>query len=364
MIPGDLSTELARALRSGAETGALPAAAAAFTAHGTWRPARPRDSGQGHIAGGYASSLPFELARLASVPPHVIATRLAASLADLPWVETAVAAGGYLTVKVTVRHLAGLPARIVAAGQDSARSGTLAGQRLTALHPPDLAASPDWPHAWRAQRDAVVGRLAAAAGADVLFSQSESTASVSSQATAGTGTPPVATAYYGADAVRYALARTSKPEPSAIESQLGRPLDLSNPFFLVRYARADAASTLRWAGDLGLAQDAPQPPAAPAATELQPAELDLIDAMSWLPERVAAAYRRRRPAELTAGLEFLAGAWLDCSERHPALPFNGQGAPVEPAGATAVARLELASAVGTILATGLGLLTVAAPAMM
>jgi arginyl-tRNA synthetase len=363
VIPGDLSTELAAVLSSSAATGSLPPAAAALTAHGTWRSAKPYGPARTYIAGSYASSLPFELARLTSTPPERIAARLAEPLAELPWVDAAIAVGGYLTVMVTTGHLASLPARIVAAGHDSARSRTLAGHRITAPHPPDLATSPDWPDAWRAQRDAVVGRLGHAAGADVLYFHSQTDASISTRSTAGSGLPPVAIAYYGADAVRYALARTSRPRPSAIESQLARPLDLSNPYFLVRYAHASAASTLRWAGDLGLIAPGSPPPADPVP-ELWPAELDLIDAMSWLPERVAAAHRRRRPAELTAHLEFLAGAWLGCSERHPALPFGGRGAPVEPAGAAAVARLELAAAVRTTLAASLGLLTVAAPAMM
>ena len=63
-----------------------------------------------------------------------------------------------------------------------------------------------------------------------------------------------------------------------------------------------------------------------------PPELVLVDMMSWLPERVAAAARRRRPAELAAYLENLAGMWLDCADSCPALPFRGRGAPAVPAG--------------------------------
>ncbi len=355
MIPGDLSDQLARLLGSLAAAGALPPAATALTAHGTWRPAKRAGPGS------YASSLCFELASLASRPPQAIAAQLAEPLAALPWVERAVAAGGYLTVTVTASHLAGLSARIVAAGPASARSAALSGRSLTAPHPPDLGAATSWPRAWKAQHDALVGRLGHAAGADVLFIHSENLVSGPSPTRASSGSPRTAVAYYGVDVVRYALARTPEPRAFAIEAQLSRPLDLSNPFCLVRYAHAGAASTLRWAASLGLADPSHR---ADRAAELQPAELELVDAMSWLAERVAAACRRRRPAELTRYLEDLANAWLTCAERHPALPFGGRRAPAEPAGATAMARLRLAAAVRQTLATGLGLLTVAAPAMM
>jgi arginyl-tRNA synthetase len=360
VIPGDLSGQLARVLGSLAAAGALPPAATTLTAHGTWRPAQRAGPGS------YASSLPFELARLGSRPPQVIAAQLAQPLAVLPWIERTLATRGYLTVTVTTSHLAGLPARIVAAGPASARSHALSGRSLTAPYPPDLTAEISWPRAWKAQRDALVGRFGHAAGADVLFIHSENLASGPSPPIARSASPAAAVAYYGADAVRYALARTPGPRASAIEAQLSRPLDLSNPFCLVRYAHAGAASTLRWAAGLGLADPSQQAgsTAELQPSELQPAELELVYAMSWLAERVAAACRRSRPAELARYLEDLAAAWLASAERHPALPFGGRGAPAEPAGAIAMARLELAAAVRETLAAGLGLLTVAAPAMM
>ncbi len=83
--------------------------------------------------------------------------------------------------------------------------------------------------------------------------------------------------------------------------------------------------------------------------------------MSWLPERVAAAARRRRPAELAAYLEHLAGAWLDCNQACPALPFRGAAAPAVGARTQAAARLGLADAARAALAGGLALLGVSAP---
>ena len=131
----------------------------------------------------------------------------------------------------------------------------------------------------------------------------------------------------GADAVAVRAGPDVCPSREPIIRQLGLPLDLDNPFVAVRYAHADAASTLRWA-----ATSPCRLPATPRARGGTPgarsrSELALLDAMSWLPERVAAAARRRRPAEVAAYLEYVAGAWLDCREVCPALPFQGSGAP-------------------------------------
>ena len=357
MIPGDLTAELARLLSLQAAAGSLPPAAAILTANGTWR-SPPASAAAG--PGSYSTSLPLELASLAQRPPEAIA----AQLARLPWISIAYATDTYLTITVTPAYLARLPARILAAGPASAHSDALVGRTLTAPLPPDLATTLDWVQAWRAQHAALVGGLGRAAGAHVRFLQAERNAVAVSPSTADVGAPPAAVAYFGVDAVRFALAAAATPRPVAIVRQLGQPLDLANPFVMVRYAHADAASTLRCAADLGLRADEGHPPVSPgtAAAVLHPIEQRLIDVMSWLPERVAAAHRRRRPVDVVGYLENLARAWLDCSERCSALPFRGAGAATAPA--TVAVRLELAEAASTTLAAGLGLLGVAAPAMM
>ena len=381
MIPGDLGTEIARVLRAMVAADTLPAQAAGLSAAGTWRPA-PAEAGGG--PGTYATSLPLALARLTNRAAGPIAESLAAGLAAVPWISGArVTGGGYLTVTVTAAYLAGLPAAIATSGATAAASSALAGTRLTAPRLTDPAAAPDWDEAWRTQRDALAGRLADAAGAEVLFfdSQREPTGEPTAQARAsvmpvttadvgggpagqaGRGPVAAAVAWHGAGAVRYALARTSAPRAGAISFQLGLPLDLANPFVTVRYAHADAASVRRWAADLGLAP-APQAGRPERVPDLLPPELVLIDAMSWLPERVAAAARRRRPADLAAYLETLAGAWLECADRCPALPFRGRGAPGVPAAEQTAARLELADAARVVLAAGLALLGISAPARM
>jgi arginyl-tRNA synthetase len=302
MIPADLGAAIADAIRAAVDDGDLPLAAETVTAEGTWRPPPHRTT---LSPGTYATSLPFTLAELTAVPADVIAANLARRLATLPWISAATPTTGYLTITVTADHLARLPARINDAPPET---------------PSDLGIA-----------DAT-GELAAAA------------------------------AYYGPGAVRFAQAAVPDQVKAKIFQQLSRTLDLSNPYLLVLHAHADAASTLRWAADLGFGGILPPAPAArQAGNWLQPAELAFIEAMSWLPERTAAAVRRQRPADVVAQLVTLAEAWLDCAENCPALPFRGRRAPADPSGPQAAARLELAAAARVTLSSGLALLGVTAP---
>lgn len=377
MILQELTAHLARLLQAAAASGELPPDAARLTAHGTWRPppspARKTAPGQETAPGTYATSLPFQLAALTGRSPEFFAETLAAALTAIPEITRTHAVNGYLTITIAPSHLAALPAWTVAAGQAAARSDALTGQQFTAPALPDLTAAPTWADAWRSQHQALLGRLADAAGAKVKFSDDERMSSSTSPLWASDRTPGSAIEEHGLDAVRYALARSTDFSPAAITAQLDRPLDVSNPFVLVRHAHADAASTLRWATDLGLGlglrparAEPPYPEASPAprrrTMKLQPPELAVIDQLAWLPERVASARRRARPADLTTYLERLAELWLACSESCPALPFRGRGAPSLDADADRDARLLLAGAAGVALQAGLGLLGVAAPA--
>jgi len=132
---------------------------------------------------------------------------------------------------------------------------------------------------------------------------------------------------------------------------------LSNPAYAVSFAHADAASTLRWAADLGLARA--EPDGQFPALLGEPAERALLGQLSWAGERVAGAARRGRPAELPRYLEQVAGVWLACREECPALPFGGRAAPRTTAGISA--RLWLAAATATVLAAGLRLAGIVPP---
>jgi len=320
------------------------AAALGVRASGTWRPA------PGGGAGGYATSLPFLMAGQAGAEPAGIAADLAARLRGEAWIEAAcVTGGGYLTVTVTAGALTALAVRVTEAGPACAASDALRGRSVSAPASDDPARAPTWAAARRLVAHAVTARAAQCCGATLVFHPERSAPPGSA--------PAAAVAFAGTDAVRYALARSASARPEPTKGELLVPGGLSSPFFGVRYAHAQAASVLRWAGDLGVERG--------GADEFRgellshPDELELLAALSWLPERVAAAARRRRPDVLARHVECLASRWLDCAEGHPALPFGGRRAPRGPAEASA--RLWLAAAAQAAIAAGLRLLGVAAP---
>lgn len=352
MIPGDLGDELSRAIGAAAAAGELPAGAEQVSPSGTWRPAPPPGG-----PASYATSMPFELAGLSGRAPANIARSLADAIGkDVSWITAAAPTGdGYLTITVSRDALAGLAVRIPRAGPGCARSAALRGVAKNRTPLPDLAAEPGWEQAWHDQEAAMAGRLAEAAGATMTERPGPGEADDPPPPGPGGGPVARAVACAGVDAVRYRLARTL-PGHSPGEQAASVVNELSDPYYSVAFAHADASSTLRWAADLGLARTEPDRRLAELLS--QPPELALLGQLSWLAERVAGAARRDRPAELPRYLEQVARAWLDCRERCPALPFGGRAAPREAAGISA--RLWLAAATATVLATGLDLVGVAA----
>jgi hypothetical protein len=217
----------------------------------------------------------------------------------------------------------------------------------------------------------------------------------------------------GEEAVRYALLRRREGGAGGIDPVAWARQVPGNPFYAVRLGHADAVSTLRWGAQLGYGlgdpdeaggglpgrareealgrareealgrareealgrareealgrareealgrarEDASGRAGGGALGHL--AEQELLAEISWLPERVAGAARRRQPDEVARYLEGLAGAWLECRERCPALPFMGERAPRDPAGIRA--RLWLAAAAAAALGAGLRMLGVPAP---
>jgi arginyl-tRNA synthetase len=308
--------------------------------------------------GRYASSLPFRLGG----PPLEQAAALAAHLANEPWIAAAEPAGpGYLTVTVTHDALASLATRIPRAGPACAASDALHGRILTAPAEADLAEH-DWPAAWAALAAQLTVRLAATAGATVIYSAERSVAPAPaprnpSQAAARSVAPAPATPgslahalwYAGPDAVRFALARMppGPPEPPPA-AQIARHL-IDNPAYAVRYAHAAAAAVLRWAAALGSVPAGFSPRLLTA-----PPELALLDALSWLPERVAMAARRGRPDEFAGYLEELAARTIDTMSTTGFTTISSISSE----------RLWLADAARTGLAAGLGLLGISAPSRL
>lgn len=348
MITSDLDAELARSL---GELAASEGLSAAISPAGTWRSVPAGDPGS------YATAVAFEIGRPGGPEPASIASALAVSLRGVPWIASAEqAGGGYLTVTVTPQALARSAAWMASAGVSCASSSILHGTAATVWPWPDLEVAPSWQRAWEDQAEVMTGRLAQAAGATTtITSEWERAASRAAAGSAVNSPVKAAVAYLGMGAVRYRLARTPPGSVGQLEQTVVTRSRQADPFYLVQHAHADAASTLRWAAELGLERADPGERLADLLGE--PSERELLGLLSWLPVRVAAAARRRRPDELPRYLEELAGTWSACRQASPVLPFRGQpSAPQE----LAAARLLLADAVRAVLAAGLSLTGVSA----
>jgi len=321
----------------------------------------------GPAPGSYASSLPFRLARPGQ-DPREVAAALAGRLASEPWIAVAEAAGrGFLTVTVTHDALAELAVRIARAGPACAQSDALRGRRVPAAPPGPLAAAPDWPQARAALAWQLTARLAAAAGATIFLYPERSCVPAPAPLPAAwpeTGPVAAAVAYAGADAVRFALAGMPPGGPigGAAGGLVGGPTGgtapeaaaiarhvLANPAYAVRYAHAAAAAVLRWAAALGA-----RPAGFTPCLLAEPGELALLDALSWLPERVAMAARRGRPDEFAGYLEELAARTIETMSTTSFTTVSSISSE----------RLWLADAAQTGLAAGLGLLGIGAPSRL
>jgi arginyl-tRNA synthetase len=302
----------------------------------------------GPVPGSYASSLPFRL----GPDPRAAAAALAARLSEQLWIDTAEVTGpGFVTVTVTRATLARLAIRIANAGPACAESDALAGRTVSAPSlalpiPGPTSGITDWPRARAALAAELTARLAAAAGATVIFATERSGFPAPPPPPPG----PVAEAigYAGPDAVRFALARMppggEPPEAAVIARHV-----LANPAYAVRYAHAAAAAVLRWAAALGI-----RPAGFTPRLLAEPGELALLDALSWLPERVAVAARRGRPDEFAGYLAELAARTIDTMSTTSFRKIPDISSE----------RLWLADAARTGLAAGLGLLGIGAPSRL
>jgi arginyl-tRNA synthetase len=402
------------------------ALAAGIGSAGTWRPCPPGPGApRGARPGCYATSVAFLLASACGGDPAQIAARLAARLTPLGWVRSAtVTGGGYLTVTVTADALATLAVRIAEAGDCCARSGALAGRRVTAPRTAALASARTWQEARDRLGRHVTGRLAEAAGATVIWMDDAQRPSPSQSGppvrrgpavnerdgrmagapgpaerkkrrpaggqratpAGGDGRVPAgapaadevsgppgepgevadAIAFAGEGPVRFALCRLPPGRPARLDPRAVAAHHLGNPAYAVRYAHAHAASVLRQAAGLGLGRG--EAAGFRPGLLAHPSEQALLGTLSWLPERVAGAARRGRPDVVARYLEEVAAAWLGCHERCPAawpgMTGSPEGTPDPGGGTVEAARLWLATAAVTVLAAGLRLLGVDTPEHM
>ena len=287
----------------------------------------------GPVPGSYTSSLPF---RISQAEQEALTKRLKTE----PWIATA-QIDGYLTVTVTHEALATEAVRITRVGPACAASDALAGRTTPAPASTDLTAAPDWPSARAALAAQLTARLATTAGATISFYPERSMVPPPA-----TSSPvPVAVAYAGLPAVRFALAATPPGGAPPKAEVIARHV-LGNPAYAVRYAHAAAAAVLRWAASLDSGPGGFRPRLLTA-----PPELALLGALSWLPERVAMAARRGRPDEFAGYLAELAARTIDTMSTTGLTTISSISSE----------RLWLADAARTGLAAGLELLGVDAP---
>ena len=162
----------------------------------------------------------------------------------------------------------------------------------------------------------------------------------------------------GVDAARYALARSSADSTLDIDLDLWSRRSSDNPVFYVQYAATRAASVLRNAAEMGIAE--PDPESVDLSLLSHPRESELLLALAEFPQVVATAAELREPHRVARYLEEKVAKaaqrfWDDCQ----VLPKGD-----EEVAPTAAPRLLLWRATRVVLENGLRLLGVSAPERM
>jgi arginyl-tRNA synthetase len=319
--------------------------------------------------GQYAASVALPL----GANPRETAATLAAALTCEQWIATAEVTGpGYLVVTVTPETLTAVADNVIAAGSGCVTSNALAGLTVPAALADNPLTAATWEEARAALAAQLTARLAAAAGATVADQKAVPGAKLPS----GETDVARAVAFAGRDEVTFTLARAIPGQPVEVDPRIIARRVPGNPAYAVRYAHARAASGVRWAAASAGEKTVSSATAVPAdgsdmvaVFAIGPGYRDsggyggsssremLLDALSWLPERVAIAARRGRPDEFARYLEDLASVTVDVlsSASRPGNGTRGDGR------APGTDRLTLARAARTGLAAGLGLLGVSAP---
>jgi arginyl-tRNA synthetase len=162
----------------------------------------------------------------------------------------------------------------------------------------------------------------------------------------------------GVDAARYTLARSSADTTMDLDVDVVTRQTSDNPVFYVQYAATRAASVLRNAAEMGIAE--PSPASVDLSLLSHPRETELLLALAEFPRVVATAAELREPHRVARYLEEKVAKaaqrfWDDCQ----VLPKGD-----EAVAATTAPRLLLWRATRIVLENGLGLLGVTAPERM
>jgi arginyl-tRNA synthetase len=165
-------------------------------------------------------------------------------------------------------------------------------------------------------------------------------------------------ALIGVDAARYLLARSSVDTTLDLDIEQATRQSSDNPVFYVQYAATRAASVLRNAAEMGIAE--PEPGSVDLSLLGHPREAELLLALAEFPQVVATAAELREPHRVARYLEEKVAKaaqrfWDDCQ----VLPKGDEEVP-----ATTAPRLLLWRATRIVLENGLRLLGVTAPERM
>lgn len=377
MTPAQLSRTVVHVVRSAVEAGELSVpdnalVALVAEAGGAGGGARrgivrvPPRSG----CGDFASHVALRLAAASGQAPRDVAEVLRRRLVEQPGIERVEVAGpGFVNITVAAGAHAGLVREVLAQGAAYGQGEGLGGTRLR-LRYQDGARG--------ALFAEVVARLVTACGGevDVLPSGGGAAPLAATPTPASGAAPSIETVLLsvrepgralgelveslGRDGARWALLSAAAHDaphcdPSEVLAQRE-----SNPLFRVRYAHARVRALLRNGRDLGIEPDADGSVTATVDTgddSAARARGALLALLADYPRVVEAAARRHAPDRLARELTAVADAFFRFHDGCAPLP-RGEEKP----SAAHRARLATAEAAGTVLANGLNLLGISAPA--
>lgn len=352
MTPAELSRTVLRAVRRAVDDGELDAAVGEAGA-GRVVVERPRPGGHGD----YATNVALQLAGSAGRPPRQVAEILRPYLGATDGIDDVVVTGpGFLNFRLRESAAPALVAEILRCGPRYGYADGPTG-RIVQLHAPyEVRAVVVMDAVARVRRSqGALVRTSCAARPRPEWSQVLG-AEVDASGTADAPAPldvnvrpvpaPADPVPLGRDAGRWALLHPAAHDRPRIDDEHLAQRE-SNPLFRVRYAHARSRALTRGAAELGFSAD----PGDVAGHE------DLLAALADHPRVLAAAARQHAPDRLARHLVDIADAFLADPRLYAALPMGG-----EKPSAAHRARLALAEAAGTVLAGGLTLLGIDAPA--
>ncbi|WP_277034134.1 ArgS-related anticodon-binding protein NrtL [Actinacidiphila oryziradicis] len=352
MTPAELSRTVLRTVRHAVEAEELSVAVPERIV--VQRPPRPG-------CGDYATNVALQLAGPACRPPRQVAEILRERLVAAPGIaRVEIAEPGFLNITLDTASYGDAVRGVLRRGEEYGHGDGLRKVRATVVHdgePREAAIAEAANRLLRACGARVGAPQVAPQGAPAPESAPER---VNAHPAGVTREELLRT--LGEDATQWALLRPPAEDAPQLDAAARAALLMqraANPLFRVRYAYARTRALLRNAHDLGI-EAITTTTTGDDAEYTHPAETDLLGLIADFPRVVEAAARRRAPDRVARHLERTADAFFRFHDECPALP-RGDEQDEKPS-AVHRSRLRLAEAAGTVLANGLTLLGISAPA--